>query len=209
MALIEKLSWRYATKKFDANKKISADTLEQLLATVRLAPSAYGLHHYKVIVVENPEVREKLKAAAYGQTQITDASQLIVFAAETNLDEAYVNKYVDEVARVRQIAHENLEGYKGMMLGSVNGQTTEQKTAWAHKQAYIGLGVLVSAAAELDIDICPMEGFSAPQFDEILGLTEKGLTASVIATFGYRSADDVTATFAKVRKPTKDLFIHV
>jgi nitroreductase len=209
MSLIEKLSWRYATKKFDANKKIAADTLEQLLATVRLAPSSLGLHHYKVIVVENPEVREKLKAAAYGQSQITDASQLIVFAAETNLDEAYVNKYVDEIVKVRQISHESLEGYKGMMLGSVNGQTTEQKTVWAHKQAYIGLGVLVSAAADLDIDICPMEGFSAPQFDEILGLTEKGLTASVIATIGYRSADDVTATFAKVRKPTEELFIHV
>lgn len=209
MSLIEKLSWRYATKKFDANKKIAADTLEQLLATVRLAPSSLGLHHYKVVVVENPEVREKLKAAAYGQAQITDASQLIVFAAETNLDEAYVNKYVDEIVKVRQITHESLEGYKGMMLGSVNGQTAEQKLAWAHKQAYIGLGVLVSAAADLDIDICPMEGFSAPQFDEILGLTEKGLTASVIATIGYRSADDVTATFAKVRKPTEELFIHV
>jgi nitroreductase/dihydropteridine reductase len=209
MSLIEKLSWRYATKKFDANKKIPAATLEQLLATVRLAPSSLGLQHYKVVVVENPEVREKLKAAAYGQSQITDASQLIVFAAETNLDEAYVNKYVDEIVKVRQISHESLEGYKGMMLGAVNGRTDEQKLAWAHKQAYIALGVLVSAAADLAIDICPMEGFSAPQFDEILGLTEKGLTASVIATIGYRSADDVTATFAKVRKPTEELFIHV
>jgi hypothetical protein len=116
---------------------------------------------------------------------------------------------IDEIVKVRQISHESLEGYKGMMLGAVNGRTDEQKLAWAHKQAYIALGVLVSAAADLAIDICPMEGFSAPQFDEILGLTEKGLTASVIATIGYRSADDVTATFAKVRKPTEELFIHV
>ena len=209
MSLIEKLSWRYATKKFDANKKIPADKLEQLLATVRLAPSSLGLQHYKIVVVENPDVREKLKAAAYGQPQITDASQVIVFAAETNLDETYVNKYVDEVAKVRQVTHESLEGYKSMMLGSVNGQTAEQKLAWAHKQAYIALGVLVSAASDLGIDICPMEGFSAPQFDEILGLKEKGLTASVIATIGYRSTEDVTATFAKVRKPSEELFIHV
>ncbi|SFS95238.1 nitroreductase family protein [Mucilaginibacter polytrichastri] len=209
MPLIETLSWRYATKKFDANKKIPAATLAQLLATVRLAPSSYGLQHYKIIVVENPEVREQLKAAAYSQTQITDASQVIVFAAETKLDEAYVNKYLDEVVKVRHTSHESLEGYKGMMLGSINGLTDEQKTTWAHKQAYIGLGVLVSAAAELGIDTCPMEGFSAPQFDEILGLKEKGLTASVIVTIGYRSADDVTATFAKVRKPAEDLFIHV
>lgn len=209
MSLLEKLSWRYATKKFDANKKIPAGTLEQLLATVRLAPSSLGLQHYKIIVVNNPEVRERLKAAAYGQPQITDASQVIVFAAETNLDEAYVNNYVDEIVKVRQISYESLEGYKGMMLGSINGQPAEQKLAWAHKQAYIALGVLVSAAAELNIDICPMEGFSAPQFDEILGLKEKGLTASVIATIGYRSAEDVTATFAKVRKPSEELFIHV
>jgi nitroreductase len=209
MSLLEKLSWRYATKKFDANKKIPAGTLEQLLATVRLAPSSLGLQHYKIVVVENPEVRERLKAAAYGQPQITDASQVIVFAAETNLDEAYVNNYVDEIVKVRQISYESLEGYKGMMLGSINGQPAEQKLAWAHKQAYIALGVLVSAAAELNIDICPMEGFSAPQFDEILGLKEKGLTASVIATIGYRSAEDVTATFAKVRKPSEELFIHV
>ncbi|NCD69358.1 NAD(P)H-dependent oxidoreductase [Mucilaginibacter agri] len=209
MSLIDKLSWRYATKKFDANKKIAADKLEQLLATVRLAPSSLGLHHYKVIVVENPEVREQLKAAAYGQTQITDASQLIVFAAETNIDEAYVNKYVDEIVKVRQIPHDSLEGYKGMMLGSVNGQTTEQKIAWAHKQAYIGLGVLVSAAAELDIDSCPMEGFNPAQFDEILGLKEKGLTTSVIVTIGYRSAEDATANFVKVRKPAEELFVNV
>lgn len=209
MSLIDKLSWRYATKKFDATKKIAADKLEQLLATVRLAPSSLGLHHYKVIVVENPEVREQLKAAAYGQTQITDASQLIVFAAETNMDEAYVNKYLNEVAKVRQISHDSLEGYKGMLLGSVNGQTTEQKIAWAHKQAYIGLGVLISAASELDIDSCPMEGFNPAQFDEILGLKEKGLTTSVVATIGYRSAEDATANFIKVRKPAEELFVNV
>lgn len=209
MALIENLSWRYATKKFDADKKIPADTLEQLLATVRLAPSSYGLQHYKIVVVEDAETREKLKAAAYGQTQITDASQVIVFAAETNLDEAYVDKYLDEVVKVRQIARENLEGYKGMMLGSINSRTAEQNLTWSHKQAYIALGVLVSATAELKIDICPMEGFNAQQFDEILGLTAKGLTTSVIATIGYRAADDVTASFAKVRKPADELFIHI
>lgn len=209
MSLLDKLNWRYATKKFDAAKKIPADQLKQLLATVRLAPSSLGLHHYKIVVVEDASVRAKLKDAAFGQAQITDASQLIIFASETNIDEAYVNKYVDEIVKVRHTTHESLAGYKGMMLGSVNGQTAEQKLAWAAKQAYIGLGVLVSAAAELDIDICPMEGFNAAQFDEILGLKEKGLTSSVIATIGYRSADDVTAAFAKVRKPSEELFIHI
>lgn len=209
MSLLEKLNWRYATKKFDATKKIPADRLQLLLDTVRLAPSSFGLQHYKIIVVEDPEVRAKLQGAAYGQSQIVDASQIIVFAAETKIDEAYVQNYIDSIAATRNIPAESLDGFKQYLTGAISGMNDEQKLAWAHKQAYIALGVLVSAASELEIDSCPMEGFVATQFDEILGLKAKGVTSSVIVTIGYRSGNDTTSELAKVRKPANELFIHV
>jgi nitroreductase/dihydropteridine reductase len=209
MSLIQPLEWRYATKKFDASKKLSAEQLENLLDAVRLAPSSYGLQHYRIFVIEDAGLREQLKAAAYGQPQLTDASQLIVFAAETNINEAYVEKYVDEIAKVRNTERENLVPFEKSMVGTVNQRSEDQLVAWAHKQAYIALGVLLTAAAEAGIDACPMEGFEAGKFDEILGLREKGLATSVIAPIGFRAEDDDYAKFAKVRKPKEELFIRL
>lgn len=209
MSLKDKLAWRFATKKFDASKKLNQTQLTELLDTVRLAPSSYGLQHYKIVVVEDAEVKAKLKAAAYGQAQLTDASHVIVFAAETSINDEYVKKYIDEIAKVRQVGRENLAGFEQLLSGVVNGLTQDQKTVWAQKQAYIALGVLLTAAAELGLDACPMEGFDAAQFDEILGLKEKGLTATVIAPIGFRSEHDAYGKAAKVRKPHEDLFITV
>lgn len=209
MSLLEKLNWRYATKKFDPTKKIPADKLQLLLDTTRLAPSSYGLQHYKIVVAADPEVRAKLQGAAYGQSQVVDASQVIIFAAETNIDEAYVQKYIDNIAATRGVPVSSLDGMKQYLSGAVNGMSDEQKLVWAHKQAYLASGVLIAAASELEIDTCPMEGFNGAQFDEILGLKEKGLTASVIVTIGYRSGNDETSELAKVRKPYEELFIHV
>ena len=209
MSLLEKLSWRYATKKFDPAKKIRADKLKQVLDMVKLAPSSMGLQHYRILVIEDPEIRTQLRQAAFGQAQITDASQVIVFAAETRIDADYVQEYVNEIVKTRGVTHESVEAYKQTMLGAVNSKSEEDKLVWAQKQAYIALGVLVAATADLDIDICPMEGFNAVQFDEILSLKEKGLTSAVVAAIGYRAADDMFSTFAKVRKPDDKLFIHV
>jgi nitroreductase/dihydropteridine reductase len=209
MSLIEKLNWRYATKKFDHTKKLSTEQLIDLLAAVRLAPSSVGLQSYKVLVVENPAIREQLRVAAHGQPQITEASQLIVFASETTLDEVYVKNFVDFVAERRQVTRENLEGYEQMILGNVNRRSEDQRLAWSNKQAYIALGVLLTAAAEMGIDACPMEGFNAAQFDEILGLKEKGLSTAVIAAIGFRAEDDHFSKLLKVRKPEEELFIHL
>ena len=209
MSLIDKLNWRYATKKFDHTKKLSPTQLDELLKAVHLSPSSAGLQSYKVIVVEDQATRQKLREAANGQSQITDASQLIILASETNLDEAYVKSFIDHVAKTRQIGRENLEGYEQMINGNVSKLTEEQKLNWSNKQAYIALGVLLTSAAELGIDACPMEGFNADKFDEILGLKEKGLSAVVIATIGFRSEDDGYSKLAKVRKPEEEMFIHI
>lgn len=209
MSLVDKLKWRYATKKFDSTKKIAADKLQAMLDAVQLAPSSIGLQHYRVLVVEDAETREKLRVAAYGQSQITDASQLIIFAAETNINEEFGKRYIDNVAATRNVPREALAGFEGMVLGAINGRTPEQLLIWAQKQAYIGLGVLVTAAADQDVDICPMEGFDPAAFDEILGLQEKGLTATVIATIGYRSDADDMSRAAKVRRLANEFFIHI
>lgn len=209
MSLVDKLNWRYATKKFDPSKKLSREQLDELLKAVQLSPSSAGLQSYKVIVVEDPAVREKLREAAHGQSQITDASQLIIFASETKLDEAYVKHFIDFVAEKRAIARESLAGYEQMIMGNVNRLTEDQRIAWSNKQVYIALGVLLTAAAELGIDACPMEGFSAAQFDDILGLDEKHLTTVVIAAIGFRAEDDMYSRLAKVRKTEEELFIHI
>ena len=209
MSLKDKLAWRFATKKFDPSKKLSEEQLNELLETVRLAPSSYGLQHYKILVIKDPEVKAKLREAAYGQAQLTHSSHVIVFAAETGIGEDYVKNYVDEIAKVRNVERDNLAGFEKVIMGVVDQLAEDQKTVWAQKQAYIALGVLLTAAAEMGIDACPMEGFDAAKFNEILGLKEKGLTATVIAPIGFRTEDDPYIKAAKVRKPHKDLFITV
>jgi nitroreductase/dihydropteridine reductase len=209
MSIIDKLKWRYATKKFDTNKKLSSEQLDLLLDAIQLAPSSIGLQHYKVLVIQNPEVRAKLREAAYGQPQITDASHLIVFAAEANMDEEYGKNFINLIAETRGVARESLAGLEGMVLGAISGRTPEQRVLWAQKQAYIALGVLVAAAADQGIDAGPMEGFDPAKFNEILGLEEKGLTATVIAAVGFRADDDHFSKLAKVRRPKTELFIHI
>jgi len=209
MSLIDKLNWRYATKKFDKNKKLSAEQLDELLKAVQLSPSSAGLQAYKVIVVEDEAIREKLREAAHGQAQLTDASQVIIFASETQLDEAYAKNFIDLVAKARSVERGGLAGFEQMIVGHINSQTAEQKLNWSHKQTYIALGVLLTAAAELGIDTCPMEGFDAAKFDEILGLKEKGLTTSVILPIGFRAQDDQYSALQKVRRPEEELFIHI
>ena len=205
-SIIENLNWRYATKKFDATKKISKENLEELLEGVQLSASSYGLQPYQIFVIENPEIREKLKAAAWDQTQVTEASQVIVFANHKRLDEAYVDNYIKNIAETRDLKVEELEGMADMIKNSTLQLPEDKQNEWAQKQAYLALGFLLTTAADLKIDVCPMEGFSAEEFDQILGLEEKGLHTAVIACIGYRSEKDDYQHAAKVRKSTEDLF---
>ena len=209
MSLIAQLQKRAAVKKFDPSKKISTEQLDQLTSAIQLAPSSYGLQSFKVIVVQDAEVRAKLRGAAYNQPQITDSSALFVFASLTSLDEAFGKKFIDLVAGIRNVERESLAGFEQVILGRLSSNSDEQKLTWSHKQTYIALGVLVSEAAELGIDAAPMEGFDAAKFDEILGLKELGLTTSVIAAVGYRADDDVYSKMLKVRRPKSELFIHL
>ena len=209
MSLLDKLNWRYATKKFDETKKVSQEQLNTLLTAIQLSPSSAGLQAYRVIVVSDPKVKEQLREAAYGQQQLTTSSHVLVFAAETGLDSEYVKTYIDRIAEIRGVDRANLEVFESNINNNVSTMDDETKTTWNKKQSYIALGVLVSAAADLGIDACGMEGFDAAKFDEILGLKEKGLTTAVIAPIGFRAEDDHFSKAAKVRRPLEEMFIQI
>lgn len=204
---LENQNWRYATKQFDASKKISDADLNTLKEAVRLSASSYGLQPYKVIIVETPEVREQLRAAAWGQAQLTDASHLFIFANDLNLDATSVDKYINNISAVRGVPADALGGFSDMMKGVIANLSADAKHIWTAKQTYLALGNLLNAAAELKIDATPMEGFNAATFNEILGFDKLGLNASVIATVGYRHNDDKSQHLKKVRKSHEELFI--
>lgn len=208
MSIIQDLNWRYATKKMNG-ETVSAEQLDTILKATNLAATSYGLQPFTVIVVSNDEIKQKLQAAAYGQPQVGTASHVLIFSVPEKLTEADVQAYINNVATTRSIPAEALDGFKGMMLGTVNGLTPEQQQSWSAKQAYIALGTAMAAAAEQKVDSCPMEGFDAVQFDEILGLKEKGLKSVVILPIGFRAEDDATSHYIKVRKPEAELFYFV
>jgi nitroreductase len=206
---IENANWRYATKKFDATKKVSTEDLNTLKEAIRLSASSFGLQLYKIIIVENPELRAKLQPASWGQTQIVDASQVIVFANQTQLSDADVDSYINNISKTRNLPTEALSGYSDYMKGALNNMPEAIRPFWTAKQTYLALGNLLNAAAELKIDVTPMEGFVPEQYNEILGLDKLGLNAAVVATIGYRHEEDATQHYAKVRKSTEDLFINL
>ena len=206
MKLLESLEWRYATKKMNG-EKIPGDKLDRILEATRLAPSSYGLTPYQVVVVEDQELKEKLVPACYGQTQLKDSSAVLVFAVWDTINAESVDNYINQIAKERNIPVDILEDFKGMMNGTLQHMTKEQKTIWAQKQTYIGLGFSLVASAVEEVDSTPMEGFVPSQVDEVLGLRELGLKSTVVLTLGYRDTEgDSLSTMKKVRRD--DLFIR-
>ena len=203
---IENQKWRYATKKFDASKKVSASDLETLKEAIQLSTSSYGLQLYKVFIIENPEVRAQLQPASWGQSQIIEASHLFVFANIVDVQDQHIDAYVQNFANTRALTVEDLKGYSDFMKSKIVPLPVEQKAVWTSKQTYLALGNLINASAELKIDVTPMEGFDAEKYNDILGLTQLGLNASLVAPAGYRHEDDSTQHSQKVRKPIEELF---
>ena len=207
--LLNSLQWRYAVKRFEASKKIPAGTWQALEQATVLSPSSFGLQPWRFVVVNDKALREKLKAASWNQSQITDASHLIVFARRTKLGAEDVQRYIDSIAKTRNVPLASLDGYKNMMLGFAN-QPGFDTAIWASKQVYIALGVFLSAAANLGIDACPMEGIDPKQYDELLKPALGGeYTTLCVATAGYRASDDAIAGMAKVRYAVSDVVKHV
>jgi nitroreductase/dihydropteridine reductase len=209
MTLLTHLNWRYATKKYDPSKKVPQPAVDDILEAISLAPSSNGYQPYDVIVVTNPAVREKLKAAAFNQPQITEASHLLVFAAWDNITEKNLGKVFDHMAAVRGASESLAQRRKGAIEGFA-AKDKEANFQFAAQQAFIGLGFGLAAAAELKVDSSPMGGFNPAAVDEILGLKEKGLRSVAILALGYRdAANDWLVNLKKVRRPKAEMFIEV
>ena len=206
--IIDAMKWRYAVNKFDTTKKLSSEQIDGLLEAMILAPSSYGLQPWKFIVVTNRELRAKLQEAGYHQAKISEASHLIIFAVEKNIDDKLVDVYIKSVSDTRGVPVEALADFAGMIKGAIARMTPEQRVEWAARQAYIALGVVTTAAAVVGIDTAPMEGFDTKKFDEILGLDKMGLESKVATAIGFRAPDDVDAQYKKVRFPKDKVVIE-
>ena len=208
--LLNALEWRYATKVFDSNKKIPADTWNILERALVLSPSSYGLQPYRFIVLTDPVKRAGLLPHAWNQKQVVDSSHFVVFTARKKVTEANVDHLIQLTSQTRGIPAESLNAYRDMMLGDlVNGPRSKIAHEWAARQAYIALGNLMTSAAVLGVDACPMEGFAPAEFDRILGLKNSDYAAVVCCALGYRSPDDKHSKLPKVRFDTKELVQHV
>ncbi len=208
--LLQQLNWRYATKQFDAQRKISPEDWSTLEEALVLTPSSFGLQPWKFVVVADQQTREQLVGASWGQRQVADASHLVVLAAKQDLNERDVNAYIQRIAEVRGVASSSLDGMRELMVGSlIQGMDVKARTAWASRQVYIALGNLLNSAALLGIDACPMEGIEPQKYNEILGLTARGLSAVVVCALGYRAATDKYASLNKVRFTKQEVLVNI
>ncbi|WOK07341.1 NAD(P)H-dependent oxidoreductase [Imperialibacter roseus] len=206
MNLIDKLNWRYATKIFDPHKKVSGHDLAFLKEAIRLSVSSYGLQLYKVLIIENDDIREELRKASWNQSQITDASHLFVFCNYIRNYDQHVDSYIRRIIELQGKSDDGLKQYGEFIKKTIADMPTEERKSWSEKQTYLALNNLLMACAELKIDACPMEGFDKQAYNRLLGLDELGLNASVIAPVGYRSDNDETQERQKVRKSMEELF---
>ena len=209
MNTIESLNWRYATKKFDADRKLTDDQVNQILEAGNLAASSYGLQPYKFVVVNNQELQDKLVPHSYKQQQVADASHVIVIAVRTDVNADYICAFTALMEKERGLDAGKLDTYKGMMLGTVGKLPPEDLNVWSAKQAYIVLGTMLAAAASIEVDACPMEGFVADDYDELLDLKSQNLRSVLVLPIGYRADDDKSQHQKKIRQPLDEIVVRI
>lgn len=208
-ALLEALNHRYATKRFDPERAIPAETWEALEQALLLAPSSYGLQPWKFLVVDDPSVRRELVPATWNQPQPAEASRYVVFAVREDLAEADADRYLARMAEVRDVPASSLSGFRGMLLSAFSGRTPSARQEWNARQAYIAMGQFMAAAALLGVDTCPIEGLLPAEYDRILGLEGSGYRTVAAVAAGYRSPEDVYANLPKVRFALGDVVQHL
>lgn len=205
--ILDALNWRYATKGFDANKKVTEKDLETIQEAFRLTASSYGLQPWKLVVVENNELRQKLVEHSWGQRQVVDASHLLVLCRPSKFSMSHIDTYLDSICKIRGTSRSDLEWFENMMKGTLGSFDETSINTWMEKQVYIALWNMMTVCAEMEIDSCPMEWFVRAKYDEILWLTDLGLSSVVLLPIWYRSEKDHYATTPKVRFDEKDLIV--
>lgn len=206
--VIEALKWRYAVKKFDAKKIIPEADLEILKNAFNLTATSFGLQPVRLLIVSDKELQKELVPASMGQQQVGDASHILVFCIEKQVDGAYVEAYFDNVKQVRSTPDEILAPFKNYLLDHFGKSTPAENDVWAAKQAYLAMGNLLTVCAMQEIDACPMEGFDSAAYTKILELSDKKLAPVLVMPVGYRAQDDMFAEFKKVRKPLENAVLE-
>jgi nitroreductase len=208
-SLLQQLKWRYATKKFDPTKKISAVDWAMLEEALILTPSSYGLQPWKFVVVTDPALKTRLRPASWNQAQVEDCSHLVVFTAKQDIAETDVDRFIARTAEVRGVSLESLAGFRSYMVGDlVKGPRHAVIPEWSARQTYIAMGNLLTSAALMGIDACPFEGLEPAKYDLILGLEGTGYATVAACPLGYRADDDKYASTPKVRFEARDVIDH-
>jgi nitroreductase len=202
------LSWRYATKSFDATKIIPEADWQTLETALVLCPSSFGLQPWKFFIVTDPVVKAKLKPATWNQSQVVDASHVIVFAIKKDLNADDIDRFIARTAEIRGTTVELLAGFRKMLVGTLLNPAIDINE-WAARQVYLAIGFFMASAAMMGIDVCPIEGFEPPKYDEILGLPPLGYSSCVIAAAGYRLDTDKYAALPKVRYKPEDVVTRI
>lgn len=203
--ILKALNWRYATKVFDKNKKVTDKDIHTILESARLSPSSVGSEMWKFFVIENEETRKKLREASFDQPKVTDASHLVIITYRTDVEENMTKERLERTAKIQNQKIEELGGLNKMLLGGLNNKLKDGSLeSWARAQSYIPLGIMILTASLLGIDNGPMEGFQSEKVDEILGLKEKNLKSVTMLALGYRG-DDLASTRPKVRRDFEEV----
>ncbi|MCF8272620.1 MAG: NAD(P)H-dependent oxidoreductase [Flavobacteriaceae bacterium] len=209
MNIIEQLRWRYATKKFDTNKKLSKAKIDTLKEAFNLTATSFGLQTITMLVVKNNKLKESLVPHTYNQKQVFEASHLLVICIQNDITDYDVTMYFDSVKTIRNTPETILEPFKNNLLKTMQNMSVIERQKWSMNQAYIALGNLMTVCAVEGIDACPMEGFVSEKYDEILNLKDLGLKSVLLLPVGYRAEDDMFASFKKVRKSLDKTIIEL
>jgi nitroreductase/dihydropteridine reductase len=207
--IIDALEWRYAVKKFNEEALLSEQQLEAVKKAFNLSASSYGLQPYKLVMLQNKALQERLLPHSYNQKQVLQAAAVLVFCIRKDIDSSYIDGYFGLIASARGQTPESLDGYKNFMKSTLVGKTPAEMSLWATNQVYLNMGTLLTACAAMEIDSCPMEGFSPAGYNQVLELDKMGLEAVLVMPIGIRASDDSVAILKKVRKPLEEAVITI
>ncbi len=206
---IAHLKWRYAVKKFDSERILSNEKVEGLKHAFNLTATSYGLQPIKMLLVQNKELQKQLVPCSYGQSQVENASHVLVICVEKVIDKEFITQYFKRVKSIRGTSDAILKPFKDSLVADFSKREAKEVKTWATNQAYLALGNLLSFCALEEIDSCPMEGFIPKEYDKLLGINEKGLTSVLVLPVGYRAKDDMFSRMEKVRKNIEDSVIEI
>ena len=207
--VLEQLKWRYATKKFDASKRLSEEKLSILKESFNLTATSYGLQPLKMIILSNPDLKKLLVPITMDQDQVENASHVLVICTETKIDSDYIKDHFNLVVKIRSTPREILSSFEEYLVTSFSDKQSDELNIWSTNQAYLALGNLLTVCAIEKIDACPIEGFDPDKYDELLQLNEKGLQSVIVLAVGYRAEDDMFSGFDKVRKGVNEVIIEM